>query len=125
MDGRIGTRRGIGAALVLVTGMAWGGGTAMAGELGRRCETRVEPRAIFGRNYVLDRVTVCERIDRSPAPRVDARAALRPAPPIGWGEPVEVEASRVEWDAERQTLRNAQYDRSLRALRGTFPRRVR
>ena len=46
---------------------------AFAGEIGsRRCDTRLEPRAIYGRNYVLDRVRICGRVD-APAVVVPVR----------------------------------------------------
>jgi len=97
---------------------------AFAGEIGsRRCDTRLEPRAIYGRNYVLDRVRICGRVD-APAVVVPVRRD-RPAPPSAFGEPLESARQRASWDESRTTLRNAQYDRSVRAGRRAFSRRAR
>ena len=86
-----------------------------------RCETRVEPRAIYGRNYVLDRVTVCRHVE-PPSAEAPVRRE-RPAPPSNFGAPIAAELGNVGWDAARTTLGNAQYDRSVRALRRAFVRR--
>ena len=40
-----------------------------------------------------------------------------------FGAPIAAELGNVGWDAARTTLGNAQYDRSVRALRRAFVRR--
>ena len=81
----------------------------------RRCETWLEPRAIFGRNYVLDRVYVCRRA-APPAPPVVPRVK-RPAPSAAFGDPIDAALQSVSWDRDGSTLGNAQYERSVRAGR--------
>lgn len=98
---------------------------AFSGEssVSRRCETRLELRSIFARNYVLDRVRVCRREERPMAAPPVRRN--RPAPPVVFGEPLAAERQRVSWDASRTTLGNAQYERSVRAGRRAFSGRAR
>ncbi len=99
-------------------------GSAAAGEdVVRRCENRLEPRSLFGRNYVLDHVRTCRRVEHAP-PVVPVRRD-RPAPPTVFGEPVEAARQRVSWDASRTLLGNAQYERSVRAGRRAFSGRMR
>lgn len=114
-------RIGLALALLLTTLPL---GAAQAGEPGRlRCETRVEPRAIFGRNYVLDRVQVCgpaaDPVEAAPVSRE------RAAPPTVFGAPLDPELGRVSWDASRAQLANTQYERTVRAGRRGFSGRDR
>ncbi|MEM9176126.1 MAG: hypothetical protein AAGC67_12935 [Myxococcota bacterium] len=88
-----------------------------------RCETRLQPRAIFGRNYVLDRVRSCRRVTRTDAPA--PAPPDRPVPASTFGAPIEAARQRAEWDRDRATLGNAQYERSVREGRRGIRRRDR
>lgn len=146
---------------------AWalGGGIARENAVGQAggvlCETVVWPRAIFGRNYVLDRFTQCRPlIAQSRCPEHDAstststltsastsristvsrRPAATPARPAAAdsrtqtadsraessaAEPIDPARLAVAWSANRETLRNAQYARTVSALAKRFVRRAR
>ncbi|GEM_PF-6381180 len=90
-----------------------------------RCETRLQPRAIFGRNYVVDRVTECRRVAAPQKSAEEPTALPRPAPPTGWDGAIDASLQAADWRGERRVLRNAQYDRSVRAIQGITRREVR
>jgi hypothetical protein len=106
------------------------------GEIGQssvRCQTQNRPLDVGQGNYVLDRVTECAFVSSpslaltvlpsSPPPQTRCGSAevapVEPAP-----APVDP-AALVQWTADRTRLGNTQYDRTLGAMRGVFPRRVR
>ena len=115
---RNGRRRVAASVFVLLLGAT---GALAAEDVERRCETRLEPRAIYGRNYVLDRIHVCRRVERPVPPSVVPTP--RPAPPSVFGGTIEGEGQRATWDRTRSTLGNAQYERSVRAGRRGVTRR--
>lgn len=112
-----GASRTLLACAVFAASLHAGGAASANDALDVRCETRTEARPMYGRNYVLDRVTECRRVVSADAVE-PAEVATRPAPPTGW-EGAVVGAERVTtWSGDRRTLQNAQFDRTVRAVPG-------
>lgn len=119
-------------ALVMMVGGAAGSVRAADFELdpivasGFRCETRHRAREVVRRQFVLDRTTECRPL---------LALVSRPASAPAMGDLAIEAASDAEgarpageaatWSGDRRRLGNAQYDRSLRAMRGSLSRRPR
>ena len=95
---------------------------AAGADEGTRCETRNQLREVARRHFVVDRVTECRSI-RMLRDEVKQKAAssaedFRAVPNDRREDRAEDRAAL--WSASRSRLGNAQYDRSLRAMRGVF-----